>query len=361
MSTIKEKIGRRIRQARTAQGWTQKDLAVKLDLKAQNISDYERGRAQPPSDVVLRLAELFDKSTDWVLYGAPVAVDPFKRLETLIREHIVESNKGKEVNYIMSHLEQANPEDATYPWGYHSRSRVIVSRWKEIVQARGFHLEYVIHSSSGYAFVIEPSCGKTNMISGDKPRHLIFEPDEGFSFLQSCLYMLPSLFKHELLEDVFKNVFNKFSSGLKTDFSVSKEKDFFFGYETNTVEIVFDGKPPYTPSYESKGHGQNDFVDYASLIYAKDSRITELPKMLKQGAVSFDSILAFGGCHRLGSGAMAYLASHPESLQAKLKSTGIVPFKDSFEAVFQIKANTGVPLTEDAISLLDASKLILTN
>jgi putative transcriptional regulator len=343
---VKEAMGKRIRQARMAQGWTQKELAAKLGLTAQNISDYERGRADPPSNVVLRLATLFDVPIDW-LYGKPV---PFEKLEERLAE-ILRKYGAQEEELEIGQLEQADPSYISYPWGYYFRSQLILWKWREILQTRGYSLKYAVASQHGYAFTIEPS--SVNAISDDQPPHLIIGHDEDIRFRERCLYMLPSPFKRELLRELFGRFLSL--EGIKTNFLISKKSDFFFGYKTNTVEIQFDGKI-YSPEYRSSGHGQAHFVDYGSLIYAA------FPRMFDQEIGKFGCILAFGGCHRLGTGAVGYLATHPELLRALVEPKEVVPFEDSFEAIFRVEATTGVPLLATrAISFVDVSKIKATN
>ena len=53
-------------------GWSQADLATRIGGDAGQISRYENGKITPPVDVVVRLAELFDVTTDYLLIdGAP--------------------------------------------------------------------------------------------------------------------------------------------------------------------------------------------------------------------------------------------------------------------------------------------------
>jgi transcriptional regulator with XRE-family HTH domain len=342
---VKEAIGKRIRQARIAQGWTQRELADRLGLTAQNISDYERGRADPPSDVVLRLATLFDTPIDW-LYGKPV---PFEKLEERLAE-LLRKYEAQEEEAEMGQLEQADPSYVTYPWGYHFRSQLILWKWGEILQTRGYSLKFAVSSRHGYACTIEAS--SASAVSGNQFSHLIIGQHEDTTFRECCLYMLPSPFKREFLRELFGRFLSL--EGIKTNFLISRKSDFFFGYRTNTVEIQFDRKI-YTPEYRSSGHGRAQFTDYASLIYAA------FPRMFDQDIGRFDCMMAFGGCHRLGTGTVAYLATHPKLLRILLEPKGIAPFEESFEAVFRVEAATGIPLIAGrAISLVDSSRIEMT-
>ncbi|MBQ8575306.1 MAG: helix-turn-helix domain-containing protein [Clostridia bacterium] len=61
--TISEKIS----ILRRDLGWSQDELAEKLDVSRQSVSKWESGKALPDSDKVLALAELFGVSTDFLL------------------------------------------------------------------------------------------------------------------------------------------------------------------------------------------------------------------------------------------------------------------------------------------------------
>ncbi|HIT74931.1 MAG TPA: helix-turn-helix transcriptional regulator [Candidatus Avipropionibacterium avicola] len=48
-----------IRQLRTDRGWTQKDLASRLDVSRQTINALETGRYDPSLPLAFRIAEVF--------------------------------------------------------------------------------------------------------------------------------------------------------------------------------------------------------------------------------------------------------------------------------------------------------------
>ncbi len=62
------KLAENMRHFRMAQGMTQKDLAKKLSVSDSSISNYEKGINEPSNGMVIKLAELFQVSTD-ALYG----------------------------------------------------------------------------------------------------------------------------------------------------------------------------------------------------------------------------------------------------------------------------------------------------
>lgn len=60
-------IDKRIKQLRTENNLTQKDLAEYLNLTPKMVSFYELGQRTPPSDIILKLAEKFSVTTDYLL------------------------------------------------------------------------------------------------------------------------------------------------------------------------------------------------------------------------------------------------------------------------------------------------------
>ncbi|MGM9537841.1 MAG: helix-turn-helix domain-containing protein [Candidatus Onthomonas sp.] len=64
----------RLRQLRTARGWSQEALAERLGLSRQAVQKWESGAARPDMDNLVTLSRLFQVSLDWLVTGAePVA------------------------------------------------------------------------------------------------------------------------------------------------------------------------------------------------------------------------------------------------------------------------------------------------
>ena len=60
-------VGERIKAARKKAGMTQKELADKLGIPYQGISQYERGIRNPKIDTLVKIADILDVSTDYLL------------------------------------------------------------------------------------------------------------------------------------------------------------------------------------------------------------------------------------------------------------------------------------------------------
>lgn len=60
-------IGERIRQMRKEKGWSQDQLAEMIGADGRQISRYETNHNIPSVEIVIKLAQLFDVSTDYIL------------------------------------------------------------------------------------------------------------------------------------------------------------------------------------------------------------------------------------------------------------------------------------------------------
>jgi transcriptional regulator with XRE-family HTH domain len=61
------KLKENIRTLRKQRGWTQAELAKKLKIKQYNVSDYEIGRIEPNVNTLIKLANAFDVSLDYLV------------------------------------------------------------------------------------------------------------------------------------------------------------------------------------------------------------------------------------------------------------------------------------------------------
>lgn len=60
-------LGKRLRLLREQKKLSQIQLADKLGIPHQSISNYERGYRHPPSDTLLQIADFFEVSVDYLL------------------------------------------------------------------------------------------------------------------------------------------------------------------------------------------------------------------------------------------------------------------------------------------------------
>ena len=60
-------LGKRINELRIAHGWNQVQLAQKLNISKQTVSNWENENIQPSIEMLVRLSRLFHTSTDYLL------------------------------------------------------------------------------------------------------------------------------------------------------------------------------------------------------------------------------------------------------------------------------------------------------
>jgi transcriptional regulator with XRE-family HTH domain len=59
--------GERIRLLRKEKNWSQIELAKKVNSDARQISLYENGKITPSPDMIVKIAQVFEVSTDYLL------------------------------------------------------------------------------------------------------------------------------------------------------------------------------------------------------------------------------------------------------------------------------------------------------
>lgn len=68
-------FGMRIALLRAGNGWSQAELARRIGVSASAVGMYEQGRREPSLDLVVRLANEFGVTTDYLLIGLQVCPD----------------------------------------------------------------------------------------------------------------------------------------------------------------------------------------------------------------------------------------------------------------------------------------------
>ena len=76
-STIK--IGKRLQAIRKSNGYTQEQLAEKVEVSVRYISDIEQDRAKPSYEVLIRICNIFEISLDQI-FSDYLSVTGNKRL-----------------------------------------------------------------------------------------------------------------------------------------------------------------------------------------------------------------------------------------------------------------------------------------
>jgi transcriptional regulator with XRE-family HTH domain len=61
--------GEQIQTLRKANNWNQSQLAEKIEISLTQLQRYENKGVQPPADVLKKLADIFNTSIDFLVYG----------------------------------------------------------------------------------------------------------------------------------------------------------------------------------------------------------------------------------------------------------------------------------------------------
>ena len=83
-------LSKRIYKLRMAFGWTQVQLAQKLNITKQTVSNWENDNIQPSIEMLIKLSKLFNTSTDYLLGLTPKNTIAVDELPTEFVAHIVQ-------------------------------------------------------------------------------------------------------------------------------------------------------------------------------------------------------------------------------------------------------------------------------
>ncbi|MCP5210681.1 MAG: helix-turn-helix transcriptional regulator [Hahellaceae bacterium] len=116
---LRKAFGMRLKDLRKQKGWTQKELANKLDIRYSHLNKYESGMHAPPLEKLIQLAEIFDVSLDYLVMGLPMEDSPIrseslhKRFKTL--EAFDDADKQTVISVIDAIIAKRQVESAIQP------------------------------------------------------------------------------------------------------------------------------------------------------------------------------------------------------------------------------------------------------
>ncbi len=82
-------LGRRIQELRSGCGWSQVEVARRLGVTKQTVSNWENENIQPSIDILVRLARLFHVSADYLLGLEDVPRLSVEGLPTSVVAHLL--------------------------------------------------------------------------------------------------------------------------------------------------------------------------------------------------------------------------------------------------------------------------------
>lgn len=86
-------LGARIAALRRAVGWSQAELAQKLQISASAVGMYEQGRREPAAEQLVRMAALFEVSVDYLLTGKPENEQQRQQAQQTVLHSVEEMDK----------------------------------------------------------------------------------------------------------------------------------------------------------------------------------------------------------------------------------------------------------------------------
>lgn len=90
IANIRKNFGMRVKEIRKQKKWTQKELAVKIDISFSQLNKYESGLSIPPIEKLIQLAEIFDTTIDYLLTGDRSDQKPLHNVRMLERFRAME-------------------------------------------------------------------------------------------------------------------------------------------------------------------------------------------------------------------------------------------------------------------------------
>lgn len=60
-------FGEKVKELRTGMGWTQQELGNRLQVSKQSVSNWENGNIMPSIELLVRISDLFQVTTDYIL------------------------------------------------------------------------------------------------------------------------------------------------------------------------------------------------------------------------------------------------------------------------------------------------------
>lgn len=92
----KELIAEMLKTHRQINKYTQKEVAEHIGINAETYATYERGRNEPPAEILVRLAFLYDVPIDYLVQRDNLYKDEKTALKTINEfESVIDEMRGK--------------------------------------------------------------------------------------------------------------------------------------------------------------------------------------------------------------------------------------------------------------------------
>lgn len=99
-------FGEKLKQARKQKGWSQEELGKQIGVHGRHVGKYENGHTMPSAETLVRIATIFNVSTDYLLREdfeeTPSARALLKDRELIKKFEAVENMGDEDKHVIMS-------------------------------------------------------------------------------------------------------------------------------------------------------------------------------------------------------------------------------------------------------------------
>ena len=88
---IRKALGAHMKKLRKQKGWSQKELAKRIDGSYQQLNKYESGLHSPPLHKLIQIAEALDTTIDYLILGQITGIEPIHSRRLFERFKVLES------------------------------------------------------------------------------------------------------------------------------------------------------------------------------------------------------------------------------------------------------------------------------
>lgn len=99
-------LGERLQELRKDHNLSQKQLADKLNLSVHTISSYERNISEPNDEIKVRIAKLFNTTTDYLLGLTDISISLEHRDNILVIPRNISSDDRHFLNGLIDYLRE---------------------------------------------------------------------------------------------------------------------------------------------------------------------------------------------------------------------------------------------------------------
>jgi len=103
--SIRKALGQRVKQLRKEKGWTQKELANKIETSYAQLNKYESGLNTPPLNRLILLAEVLHTSIDYLIGGRKDEEIPIYNNRLIKRFQSIEGFEPEERDLVIKVLD----------------------------------------------------------------------------------------------------------------------------------------------------------------------------------------------------------------------------------------------------------------